>query len=111
MKNDETVATLNAILKERMENEDYLVSECSVGHLAKRSHSHNCCSGWKIFQPDGTTTRSFNDALDGSTLRLEFIYGDDDGPMISEAWDNEYYVKCNGKWFQIDDATYYDVCQ
>ena len=107
---EEVLRSLSAILKERMENENYFVSERSAGYLAKRSHSDNCCCGWKIYQPDGTTTRSFKDALDGSYLQLAFVYGPFDGPMISETWENEYFIKCNGKWFEIDSETYYDVC-
>lgn len=98
------VATLNAELAKIIEVEN----ERNLAYMGKRAHSRNCCAGWKIYQPDGTTIRSFKEALDGSTLCLEFIYGPDNGPMISEVWEKEYYVKCNGKWFSVTEETFLD---
>lgn len=67
------------------------------------------CMGWQIKQADGTKTRSFKEAADGSILELQFIYGADDCPMAAETWGNEFYKKENGKWYEINREEYCSI--
>lgn len=83
--------------------------EVSIKHLCSRSHSHYCCCGWFVKQPDGTKTRSFKEAADGSILELQFIYGADDCPMAAETWSNEFYKKEDGKWYTIKREEYRSI--
>ena len=76
----------------------------TMAYMAKRSHSRYCCCGWEIEQPDGTATRSFKDAQDGSYVELQFIYSEDWEPMVCETWDNEYYWKVDGQWYDASDV-------
>lgn len=77
--------------------------------LARFSHSRHCCKGWAVKQPDGTETRSFKKAAEGSFLKLHYLYTPYDGcALCEEQWYTEYYLKLGDGWYSISECEFID---
>lgn len=74
--------------------------------MARMSHSRRYLAHYEIEQQDGTVTRSFKDAADGSVVNLTRITINLDDYYSSDVdfdyfYENETYVKHNGKWYGL----------
>lgn len=70
----------------------------SLAEMGKKSHSRHVDPSWEILQPDGSKTRSFKNAQIGSTVELEFVYGDVDAPLTFLHIETEFFKKTEDGW-------------
>lgn len=78
----------------------------SIERMKLKCQKSECTKDWKIEQPTGKSTRSFNRALPGSVLRLRYIFANDDGVIRTETWKWEYFIKVESLWFKVPFKMY-----